>query len=347
MRKAGLLAVFVIVVVLAWILRAGVIDLLSRNAAWLGAAVGGGLVFVLFLPFIEIGRRRGLGRAWRTRLSDRYELPSPPPWWRGGVKSSFPKRFLASLSRTRLGGFLIAYWRDAGFDDRPLIILAIILFTLVGGYLLGSIPTHSPLLGGFAAFLALVVLSVLVYHRARMQRRHFSDQFPDVLDRLADSLQAGFSLPQAVDFVIPNLPEPSSTEMAQVSQQIILGFTIDEALHELYKRHPTEDTRLLVEGLTLQRQVGGDMPAMMREMASFVRERVKLENEVRTLTTQGRLSAVVIALLVPVSIGFLSMFQGYTDVLFQTYIGNLVLITAGILELMGAAIVARLVRIKY
>ena len=71
-----------------------------------------------------------------------------------------------------------------------------------------------------------------------------------------------------------------------------------------------------------------------------------LEKEVRTMTSQGRLSAVVIALLVPVSLGTLSMFPGYTDVLFDTTIGNLVLITAGILELIGGVIVIRLIRIE-
>jgi tight adherence protein B len=81
-------------------------------------------------------------------------------------------------------------------------------------------------------------------------------------------------------------------------------------------------------------------------MAELVRRRVELQNEVKTLTAQGRLSAVVIALLVPVSLGLLSLFPGYTDVLFNTTIGNLVLIVAGILEIIGAAIVARLIRIE-
>ena len=64
------------------------------------------------------------------------------------------------------------------------------------------------------------------------------------------------------------------------------------------------------------------------------------------MTAQGRLSAVVIALLVPVSLGLLSMFPGYTDVLFNTTVGNLVLIAAGVLELIGTVIVMRLIRIE-
>ncbi|RLC99462.1 MAG: hypothetical protein DRI65_17215 [Chloroflexota bacterium] len=101
-----------------------------------------------------------------------------------------------------------------------------------------------------------------------------------------------------------------------------------------------------MEGITLQRQTGGDMIEMVREIAELVRQRVELEKEIRTLTSQGRLSAVVIALLVPVSLGILSIFPGYTDVLFETTIGNLILISAGVLEVIGALIVSRLIRIE-
>jgi len=88
------------------------------------------------------------------------------------------------------------------------------------------------------------------------------------------------------------------------------------------------------------------MIEMIREIAGLVRQRVELEKEIRTLTSQGRLSAVVIALLVPVSLGILSIFPGYTDVLFETTVGNLILISAGVLEVIGALIVSRLIRIE-
>ncbi|MFL7813547.1 MAG: type II secretion system F family protein [Anaerolineales bacterium] len=179
-----------------------------------------------------------------------------------------------------------------------------------------------------------------------MRRRLFHDQFPAVLERLSDSLEAGFSLTQAIEFVVPNLSQPSSNEMALIVHHIRLGFTVDQALMELYQRRPIEDVRIFVEGLTLQRLVGGDISAMMRDLAQLVRSRVELENETKTLTAQGRLSAVVIALLVPISLGTLSLFPGYTDVLYKSTIGNLVLVAAGVLELLGTVLVARVIRIE-
>lgn len=89
------------------------------------------------------------------------------------------------------------------------------------------------------------------------------------------------------------------------------------------------------------------MALLMRELAGFMRSRVTLENEVRTLTAQGRLSAIVIALLVPFSVGLLSFFPGYVDILFQTDIGNMVLVAAGILELIGTGIILRVIRLEF
>ena len=241
---------------------------------------------------------------------------------------------------------LLDWWSNAGFGSQPFSLLMMLIGSISASALLGYALTGRYLLSGFITLLVLIGLLTTIYSRARTNRQLFQDQFPSLLDRLADSLQAGFSLPQAIEFVVPNLSQPSSSEMAQISSQIQIGFTVDQALEELYQRRSNEDVRLLVEGLRLQRQVGGNMAEMMREMAELVRKRVELGNEVRTMTAQGRLSAVVIALLVPVSLGLLSMFPGYTDVLFNSTIGNLVLIAAGILELIGAAIVIRLIRIE-
>ena len=343
------LLIYFILITSAWLFRQALYDMVREHYALISALVAGLVLFILIVPFIEMAQCRGYARLWRERLARRDALQKRQPWWLRMRHSNdtLLDRLLDPVFRNPIGQGLMSYWADAGFGAHPAIFILAIIFTALSGYLVGYLSTRSVLLGGFGVFLSLIALAVLTFTRAKIQRRRFSDQFPDVLDRIADSLQAGFSLPQAINFVIPNLFEPSASEMAQVSAQIALGFSVDDALSELYQRRPSEDVRLLVEGLTLQRQVGGDMPAMMRDMASFVRGRVELENEVRTLTSQGRLSAIVIALLVPVSIGVLSMFPGYVDVLFQTTAGNLVLIVAGILELMGAAIVARLVRIEY
>jgi len=326
-------------------------DILFRDSSTLPAVLGtlsGILIFFAFLPIVEALRAQQFRLAWRQRLEEREGLAQPPGWW------SFLLSLAQDLNKGLIGFFqkglakrALGVWRDSGVGKGPLSFLAALLAVTAAGAVLGGTFLNTLLLKAFILVLLWIGFFSLLYSRARLQRQLFQDQFPSVLERLADSLQAGFSLPQAIEFVVPNLSEPSSTEMARITDQIKLGFTVDQALLELYNRRPSEDVRVLVEGLTLQRQVGGNIASMMREMGELVRNRVELENEVRTMTAQGRLSAVVIALLVPVSLGLLSLFPGYTDVLFNTVVGNLVLVASGILELLGAILVARLVRIEF
>ncbi len=339
-----------LLVLLGWAYREPIGSLLRTHSTKFAAAACIFLFFSFLLPLIEWQQIIGLHRIWRARLIRQERLLIPRSRLRGWRKlAAFdPLEYLsAPFFRTKVGQVLASHWYDAGFGSQPGRLLAAIAVAIAAGYIFGFAIGRRPILGFFSAFIFLVGLFAVVFYRARLQRRRFGDQLPDMLERLADSLQAGFSLIQAIEFVHPALPEPSASELGQVARQIALGLSMDDALAALLERRPGEDLRFLVEGLTLQRQVGGNMAVLMRELAGFVRGRVTIENEVRALTAQGRLSAVVIALLVPFSVGLLSFFPGYVDVLFQTDLGNLVLVTAGILELIGTGIILRVIRLEY
>lgn len=338
---------FAMVVISAWFSQEALSEGLSVIEPLVLGITAGSFLLISILPLVEILWGRELRLAWRQRLEEREGIPRPSAFWQT-IKTLLKNinDILYPIYRKGPGRILFGLWQDAGFGSQPLPLLVLLVGIISIGSQVGYLTTRSRLLSGFFAFLLLIGFLTLLYSRAKTHRQLFQDQFPGVLDRLADSLQAGFSLSQAIEFFAPNLSEPSATEMGRIFTQLQIGFSIEQALEALYQRRPNEDVRLLVEGITLQRQVGGNMVEMIREIAMMIRQRVELGNEIRTMTAQGRLSAIVIALLVPVSLGLLSMFPGYTDVLFKSTIGNLVLIAAGLLELTGAIIVIRLIRIE-
>ncbi len=354
LKRAALLGcgvlIYLVLVVIGWAYHEPVGNFLHAHSAALAAATGILLLFALLLSLIEWQQISGLRRAWRARLSRQEGLLIPQSrlnGWRKVTALDPLEHLGAPFFRTKVGHVLASNWYDAGFGSKPARLLVAIAVAIMAGYLFGFTISWRPILGFFSAFIFLIGLFVVIFYRARLQRRRFGDQLPDMLERLADSLQAGFSLIQAIEFVHPALPEPGASELGQVARQTSLGLSMDDALAALLERRPSEDLRFLVEGLTLQRQAGGNMAVLMRELAGFVRGRVTIENEVRALTAQGRLSAIVIALLVPFSVGLLSFFPGYVDILFQTNIGNMVLVTAGILELIGTGIILRVIRLEY
>lgn len=317
------------------------------SMASLLGTLSGILFFIVILPIVEAMQSRELHRAWRKRLEVREGLPQPSIWryvLDRRIRSLDQK--LDQLIQSGWADSALRFWRDSGVGLGPLSLLICLILVIAVGFLLGQHFLSTAILKISLQGLLLTGFMFLIYYRAIKRRRLFGDQFPAVLERLSDSLQAGFSLAQALELVVPNLSQPSRDEMALISYQIKLGFTVNQALTELYLRRPSEDVRIFVEGIILQRTVGGNLASMMRDLARLVRSRLKLENEIKAVTAQGRLSAVVIALLGPISLGILSLFPGYTDVLFKSTIGNLVLVAAGFLEILGAALVARVIRIK-
>jgi tight adherence protein B len=253
---------------------------------------------------------------------------------------------LNRLVRIQPFQYLFTIWMDAGYGASSLTFFIILFTAIIAGWMISSLIGGRLILSLFLSFFTLSGSFGFLYTRARLKRQQFQNQFPAVLERLADCLVAGFSLPQAISFMVPNLAHPSDVEFKRIADQLKLGFTIDQALNDLYRRRPLEDVRMLVEGLVAQRQVGGDLPVVMRRIADLVRTRVEIELEIKTLTSQGRLSAVVIALLVPVSLFLLSFIPGYLEILFHTTPGNLVLIAVGMLEAIGAVIVFRQINFK-
>jgi len=188
----------------------------------------------------------------------------------------------------------------------------------------------------------------IVMSRAEAGRRRFGEQLPQTLDALASGLSAGLSFQQAIRYAAEELPDPSAGAMKHLDRGIQLGRPVESALRGLEVEHPEESFGLVVDSIVLQRQFGGDLVAMFGQTAALLRERLELEQEVRAVTAQGRLSGLIIATLVPVSAGILLVFNPrYVDVLFDSLVGQILLVLVMILQLAGWAIISRIVRIRY
>ncbi len=317
------------------------------SQSWIIGIVGGLVLFLILSPFIFLGQNNLSKKISRKRLAIWLGRSGTRPGWKrvvswiSGLNDFLERSFSVSFIR-----LVLEFWRDGWGEARPLSLVMIVSFVISSGFLIGRLLNISLLLTVFLVVCLLLGLCFMTCSRAKTKRQLFNKQFPGLLDKLSDSLKAGLSFPQAIEFVIPNLPEPSAAEMIRLADQLALGFTINQAMWNLYERRPSEELMFLVEGLILQRQVGGDIARMMRGLAEMINKRVELNAEIRTLTAQGRLSAIVIASLIPVSLGLLSFFPGYVDILFNSTIGNLVLILVALMEILGAVIVIQLIKVS-
>lgn len=290
-------------------------------------------------------------RFWLSRAEVRAGVEDlVPPTSLEKLQRRFPdplERLMAPLLKTRVGQRLSDDWIDSRLGRGASRYLLLLGITAVAGGFAGV--RIGGLIIGLAIGLMLPLLPMqFVRGRAAARRRRFAEQLPQALDAIAAGLAAGLSFPQAVEYSADEVPDPIDVAIARLAKRISLGKPIDEALRQMHVDHPEESLALVVDGIALQRQFGGDLVAMLDQTAKLLRERIELDREVRAVTSQGRLSGWVVAGLVPVSAGLLLLSNPvYIDILFDTVIGQILVVIALVMQLGGWWIISRMVRIRY
>ena len=180
-------------------------------------------------------------------------------------------------------------------------------FALVfGGIALGLVfeALRTPL-----ALIALFAIGVWLprFYLGRRQGgrlKAFNDQLPDTITLLANSLRAGSSFLQGMELVTREARPPISEEFMRVVREMSLGLALQPALANLVRRVASEDLELMVTAINIQSQVGGNLATVLDAIAFTIRERVRIQGEIRTLTAMQRYSGYVIVLL-PVGLAVL------------------------------------------
>ena len=170
----------------------------------------------------------------------------------------------------------------------------------------------------------------------KKRAKQLNSQLPQALGLLSNGLRAGFSFPQAMAVVSREMEAPIADEFAKVLRDNSYGKNMDEALEELAKRTDDEDLDIFVTTLLIQMQVGGDLSEILDTISETIRERVKLKGDVHTLTSQSRMSAVIIGIM-PIAIaGAIFMLNpDYIGTLFSDSLGLMMFGTASVMMIIG------------
>ena len=233
--------------------------------------------------------------------------------------------------------------------DLPLRAAEALLFTIVAGVIIVIAAT---LLQGFLGFVFSAILVALlpiglVNIMASRRRRKFMGQLPDMLQLLAGSLRAGYSLLQGVDAVALEVDDPMGQELRRVLAEARLGRPLEDALDDAAERMNSADFGWAVMAVGIQREVGGNLAELLDTVAETMIQRERLRREVRSLTAEGRVSAFILGLL-PVGLG-LMMFavnRSYIEKLFNTGIGQAMLGGSAVLALAGFIWMKKIVEIE-
>ncbi|MGE0480015.1 MAG: type II secretion system F family protein [Phycisphaerae bacterium] len=202
-----------------------------------------------------------------------------------------------------------------------------------------------PALGAGAAVFVLPVLYLVRRRKKRLKR--LTEQLPDVFELLSQALRAGHSLASGMQLVARELPDPAGTEFGRVFHEQNLGLKVEEALRNMADRVDVLDVRFFVTAVLIQRQTGGDLAEVLDKIGTVIRDRIKLFGTVQALTAEGRLSGyVLLALPVIVFFAMLQVNREYAELLIKTDAGRMMLTAAVTMQLMGWAMIKKIVNIK-
>jgi len=228
--------------------------------------------------------------------------------------------------------------------SRMLVNLAALATLATGGLV---VLQFSPLTG-LAAGMAVMFLPILhVFRRRKKRMRKLVEQLPDAFELMGQALRAGHSLASGLHLASEQLPDPIGTEFARVFHEQNLGIKVDDALQGMADRSGQMDVRFFVTAVCIQRQTGGDLAEVLDKMGTVIRDRIALMGTVQALTAEGRLSGWVL-LALPIIVFFVMLWMNYDygSILLFDPTGRLLTFGALGMQLMGLAMIKKIVNIK-
>ncbi|MEN6604020.1 MAG: type II secretion system F family protein [Bryobacteraceae bacterium] len=201
------------------------------------------------------------------------------------------------------------------------------------------------------AFLVGAVLSTLpllyVMSKAKRRIKKFEEQFPDSLEFVARSMRAGHAFSVSLEMIHREFQEPLAGEFRRAFDEHNLGLPLDVALEKLSKRVPLLDVHFFVSAVLLQKRTGGNLAEILDKLAYVIRERFKLRGRIRAISAHGRMTGTALT-CIPIGVAVMMFWVNpdYVKFFFTDEVGQLMMGAAVGLQLIGYAIIRKIVAIE-
>jgi len=224
-----------------------------------------------------------------------------------------------------------------------LIVSALALFAFTIPLAIGLPILHCLAASVGAGCIPFAVTTII--RRRRFQK--FEEQFPEAIDLLGRAVRAGHAFTTGFELIGKELPDPVGEEFRIAFQQQNLGLPLRDALGNMTVRAPLPDVRIFVSALQIQRESGGNLGEVLDILSAVIRERFKLQRQIRVYTAEGRLSSYMLtAMPFAALIGMYVLNPGYLRPLFVDPRGQSALMFAAILQIIGYVVISRIIKIK-
>ena len=281
------------------------------NAMWLRAVFLACVFGAVLLGVETLVAWAARGRSEHHAINERLRQLSS----RGDREQTFHMLRLASQEIAgRVPGILRPFGRKfdrmmtaAQIGIAPLRVLAFLLLAPVVLFLLGMIiliMSGSPiglgrliLLATIAGLIGGMLPFMLIQYRANKSRRKMIEQFPVALDVFVRGLRAGHPISAALELLTTEMSDPIGSQFGQVVDEVTYGADLRDALQGMADRWDLDDMRMFVVSLSVQSETGGNLAEVLENLTRVIRERASMMMKVRALSSEGRMTALMLTAL--------------------------------------------------
>jgi tight adherence protein B len=225
------------------------------------------------------------------------------------------------------------------------LLLSLVLFVV--GIVAGRILHWPTILSVVVGVALLTVPNLIVDIKRRRRLKRFMNHFPEALEMFARSLRAGHSFTGAIQLVAQEMPNPIGPEFSKVFEEQNLGIPLRQALIGMTDRVDILDVKFFVTAILIQRETGGNLAEIIDKIAYVIRERFRVQGQLKVFTAQARISGTILALLpvgMAVLLGILN--PDYMKPLWVEKAGKIMIAVAVTMQILGFLVIRKIIRIK-
>jgi len=225
-----------------------------------------------------------------------------------------------------------------------------LLLCLLSGAVAGLAATlwsKNPAIGWAGLVIGAFLPYSFVSYRRQKRFERFEELFPEAIDTLARAVRAGHAFTTALEMISNEVSEPLAGEFRKLFEEQKFGMPVRDALMNLTERVPLVDVKFFVTAVMLQRETGGNLAEILDNLSYVIRERFKIQRQVRVHTAQGRLTMAMLMAMPPVVVAILFLFSpDFVKPLFNDPIGHALLVGSVALQTIGYFVIRKIIKIQ-
>ena len=236
---------------------------------------------------------------------------------------------------------------QAGMKFRAGNFLLICILCGVAAGIVTLLFARNPAIAWAALIIGAFLPYSLVSYRRQKRFEKFEELFPEAIDTLARAVRAGHAFTTALEMISTEVAEPLASEFRQLFEEQKFGMPVRDALINLTERMPLVDVKFFVTAVMLQRETGGNLAEILDNLSYVIRERFKIQRQVRVHTAQGRITMALLMGMPPTVVTILLFYSPeFVHPLFYDPIGHILLVLSLGLQTIGYFVIRRIIKIQ-